>query len=67
MNDYMFSFILLFAFSVIFTLLFVTLSEEISLVAVAELEFYTWGGQGVAKSKSGGPWTMTENQCITPT
>ncbi len=34
--------------------------------SVAELEFYTWGGQGVAKANSGGPWTMTQNQCITP-
>ncbi len=34
---------------------------------MAELEFYTGGGQRVAEANSGGPWTMTENQCITPT
>ncbi len=35
--------------------------------SVAEQEFYTWDGQGVAEANSGGPYTMTENQCITPT
>ncbi len=34
---------------------------------MAELEFYTGGGQRVTEGNSGGPWTMTENQCITPT
>ncbi len=35
--------------------------------SVAEPEFYTWDGQGVAEANLGGPYTMTENQCITPT
>ncbi len=36
------------------------------LLAVAELEFYKWGGQGLAEANSGGD-RMTENQCITLT
>ncbi len=32
--------------------------------SVAELEFYTWGGQGEAETNSGDPWTMTENHSV---
>ncbi len=32
--------------------------------SVAEQEFYTWGGQGVAKTNSGDPWTITENHSV---
>ncbi len=32
------------------------ISSRLSEHKVAELEFYTWGGQGVAKANSGGPY-----------
>ncbi len=31
---------------------------------MAELEFYTWGGQGEAETNSGDPWTMTEYHSV---
>ncbi len=32
--------------------------------SVAELEFYTWGGQGEADTNSGDTWTMTEYHSV---
>ncbi len=46
--------------------LFVTHSKNINVCSGGARVLYM-GGQGVAKANSGGPWTMTENQCITPT